>query len=151
MVEERIRSRATWEEVAAAHNVPLRTAERWRTTDEWRQAEARWRRILREETRTQIVEVAGQAVEILVELMRNPQTPAFTRFNCDKTLLEMVGIDEEIEEIQVDKNDEFMAFLKERQRTPSLVATLMDLEPLDGGLLPPQLQALTATWQEDSA
>lgn len=151
MVEQRIRSRATWAQVAVANNVPLRTAERWRTTDEWRQAESHWRRILREEARTSVAENAQEAIGVLLELMHDQAVSPFTRFNCAKTLLELAGIDEETEEVKADQNSELLEFLKERQRAPSVVATVLDIEPLDGGLLPPQLQALTALRPEDAA
>src|SRR4051812_25300107 len=97
MIEQRIRTGASWEQVAANHNVSLHTAERWRASDDWRQAEHRWRRILRGETRTRIVEIAGQAVDVLITLMGDPTTPAFTRYNCAKALLEFAGIADEFE------------------------------------------------------
>src|SRR5215212_4431763 len=56
MIEQRIRTHSSWEQVAKANEVGLRTVERWRQTDEWRQTEYRWRRIMREETRTLIAE-----------------------------------------------------------------------------------------------
>src|SRR5215204_3706491 len=140
MVEQRIRDHATWEQVAADHDVGLRTAERWRTTDEWRQIESRWRRTMREETRTRIIEVTGQAVDILIALMLDPTVPAFARMHCAKTLLEFGGIADEIEEIAVDQHDELMTFLKQAKRSRSVVDTVLAIEPLASGLLPPQLR-----------
>ena len=140
MVEQRIRDRATWEQVAAANEVGLRTVERWRTTDEWRQIESRWRRTMREETRTRIAELTGQAVGILRELMLDPTTPAFTRMQCAKTLLEFGGIADEMEESTVDQNDEFVDFLKHLVQSRSVVSRILDVEPLPSGRLPPQLQ-----------
>jgi hypothetical protein len=144
MVEQRIRTHSTWQQVAEAHNVGLRTVERWRTTDEWRQTEYRWRRIMREETRTRIAEAAEDAVDVLIELMLDPQIPPFTRMQSAKALLEFGGIADELEEITVDQNDELMAFLKQAKRSSSVVPRLLDIEPLPSGLLPPALQEAMA-------
>src|SRR5215207_2697361 len=103
LVEERIRTHSSWEHVAKANEIGLRTVERWRQSDEWRQIESRWRRLMREETRTLIAEVTGQAVDVLISLMLDPTTPAFTRLHCARTLLEFGGIGDEIEEITVDQ------------------------------------------------
>src|SRR5829696_4971355 len=116
MIEQRIRTHSSWEQVAKAHNVGLRTAERWRKTDEWRQIESHWRRIMREETRTRITEVTGQAVDVLMALMLDPTTPAFTRMHCAKALLEFGGIADENEEITVDHNGELIDFLKQHKQ-----------------------------------
>ena len=140
MVEERIRTHSSWEQVAKANNVGLRTAERWRKTDEWRQIESHWRRIMREETRTLIIEVTGQAVDVLIQLMLDPTVPAFTRMHCAKTLLEFGGVADEMEEIAVDQHDELMTFLTQAKRSRSVVDTVLAIEPLASGLLPPQLR-----------
>src|SRR5215207_5854776 len=110
IIEQRIREHATWEQVAAANEVSLRTVERWRTSDEWRQIESRWRRLLREETRTRIAELTGPAVEVLTNLMLDPNIPPFTRMQSAKALLEFGGIADEIEESAVDQNDELLTF-----------------------------------------
>lgn len=149
MVEQRIRTHSSWEQVTKANNVGLRTAERWRRTDEWRQIESRWRRILREETRTGIVELTGPAVDVLAELMLDPKTPAFTRMHCARTLLEFGGIADESEEITVDQHDELMAFLKQLDRSRSVASSVLDIEPLPSGLLPPQLQEARAELPAD--
>jgi hypothetical protein len=143
MIEQRIRTHSSWEQVAKAHNVGLRTAERWRKTDEWRQIESHWRRILREETRTLITEATRHAVDVLVTLMLDPQTPPFTRMHCAKALLEFGGIADEHDEITVDHNGELMDFLKHVNQSRSVAPWILDLEPQPSGLLPPQLQALT--------
>jgi hypothetical protein len=144
MIEQRIRTHSSWEQVAKANNVGLRTAERWRKTDEWRQIESHWRRIMREETRTRITEVTGQAVDVLIQLMLDPTVPAFTRMHCAKALLEFGGVADENDEITVDQKDELMDFLKLHKQSRSVAARVRDLEPQPSGLLPPQLQELTA-------
>src|SRR5215204_3547766 len=144
MVEQRIRTHATWEHVAKANEVGLRTAERWRQSDEWRQIEYRWRRIMREETRTLIAEATGDAVDVLISLMLDPEVPAFTRMHCAKTLLELAGIADEMEETTVDQNNELMDFLKQSKQSRSVVDKVRDIEPLASGLLPPQLQEVMA-------
>ena len=149
MVEQRIRTHSSWEQVAKATNVGLRTAERWRKTDEWRQIESRWRRMLREEARTRIAELAGQAVDVLTTLMLDPKTPAFTRMHCAKALLEFGGIADESEELTVDQNGELIDFLKLLQTSRSHVSSVLDIEPLPSGLLPPQLREGTAALSGD--
>jgi hypothetical protein len=144
MVEQRIRTKSTWEQVARANHVSLRTVERWRKSDEWRQIESKWRRIMREETRTLIAELTGQAVDVLRDLMLDPTIPAFTRMHCAKALLEFGGIADEMEEFTVDHNAEFLDFLKHLDQSGSIAARVRDLEPLASGLLPPELQELVA-------
>jgi hypothetical protein len=144
MVEQRVRTHSSWEQVAKANEVGLRTVERWRQSDEWRQIEYRWRRIMREETRTLITEATGDAVDVLIELLLDPKTPAFTRLHCARTLLEFGGVADEMEEITVDQNDEFVAFLKQHKQSRSVVSRVLDIEPLASGLLPPALQEVTA-------
>jgi hypothetical protein len=144
ILEQRICEDWTWEQVAKVNNVGLRTIERWRQTDEWRQIESRWRRSMREETRTRIAELTGPAVDVLVELMLDPQIPPFTRMNCAKSLLEFGGIADEIEEITVDQQDELMEFLKQAKQSRSVAAKVRDIEPLPSGLLPPELREVTA-------
>jgi len=149
MVEQRIRDRTSWEQVAADNEVSLRTAERWRKSDEWRQIESRWRRIMREEARTEIGELMSDAIAVLQELMLDPKTPAFTRMHCARALLEFGGIANEMEEITVDQNDEFMDFLKHLDPSRSVAARVRDIEPLPSGLLPPQLQEFTTELSGD--
>jgi hypothetical protein len=144
MIEQRIRTHSTWEQVAANNEVSLRTAERWRKSDEWRQIESKWRRIMREEARTEIGELMSDAIAVLQELMLDPKIPPFTRMHCAKTLLEFGGIADESEEIIVDQNDDFLDFLKHLDPSRSVAARVRDIEPLASGLLPPQLQELTA-------
>ncbi len=144
MVEQRIRDRTSWELVAKANHVSLRTVERWRTSDEWRQIESRWRRIMREEARTEISELVSDAIAVLKELMLDPKTPAFTRMQCARALLEFGGIADERDEITVDQNGELIDFLKQLDPSRSVAARVRDLEPLASGLLPPQLQELAA-------
>ena len=122
----------------------VRTVERWRKTDEWRQIESRWRRIMREEARTEIGESMPDAIAILKELMLDPKTPPFTRMHCAKTLLEFGGIADEMDEITVDHNGELIDFLKHVTQSRSVADRVHDLEPLPSGLLPPQLQELAA-------
>jgi hypothetical protein len=142
MVEQRIRDHSSWEQVAADNEVSLRTAERWRKSDEWRQIESRWRRIMREEARTEIGELMPDAIAILKELMLDPETPPFTRMHCAKTLLEFGGVADETDEITVDHNAEFLDYLKHLDPSRSVAARVRDIEPLPSGLLPPQLQEL---------
>jgi hypothetical protein len=144
MIAQRLRTGRTWDHVAAEHHVSPRTAERWRASDEWRQVEARWRRLLRDEVRTQITAVAGQAVDILVQLMVDPETPPFTRFHCAKALLEFAGIADELEERPVDQHDELIDFLRKQHQARAGRATILDVAPLDSGLLPPQMSERTA-------
>lgn len=139
MVEERIREESTDEQIAARHNICSRTLRRWKQSDEWREVEHRWRRILREETRSDIAEIASKAVGVLTELALNDKVQPFTRMNAAKTLLEFSGVADELEEIKVDQNDELLTFLKQAKASRSVVATVMDIEPLPSGLLPPEL------------
>jgi hypothetical protein len=104
---------------------------------------------MREEARTEIGESMRDAIAVLKELMLDPKTPAFTRMNSAKALLEFGGIADEMEEITVDQNDEFIDFLKHLDPSRSVAARVRDLEPLPSGLLPPQLQELATELPTD--
>ena len=62
MLEKKSREKLTWTEVARAFRVGRPTLSAWRRTEEWRLAEARWRRILREETRSDAAALGPDAL-----------------------------------------------------------------------------------------
>jgi hypothetical protein len=144
MIEERIRSGATLEQVAKNHGVCIRTVTRWKATDQWRAIENKWRRIMREESRTEINEAIPDAIAVLSELMSDPSVSSFTRMNSAKALLEFSGVADEIEETKVDQHDELLEFLKKVEKRPTMEAGLLDIQVLDGGLIPPQLSGSIA-------
>jgi hypothetical protein len=144
MVETRFRERIPWDQVCEKHGVSRKTAYRWRQTEDWLIAEGKWRRILREEARTNIHETANDMIGILQDLAHGipaangERIGSFTRFSAAKTLLEMVGVDNEVAEKQLDQNDQFLDFLKKLkiggggQAPPTMLAE----EVRPGGLLP---------------
>jgi hypothetical protein len=142
MIEDRIREDATLDVIAQRYGVCQRTVRRWKATDEWRAIETRWRRIMREEGRTEIGESIKGAVEVLNELAHDKSVTAFTRMSSARALLEFSGVDQEIEETKVDQHDELLEFLKQVEKRPSISAKIMDIPVLDGGLLPPEISGL---------
>lgn len=145
MLETKYRERATWEEVADKHEVSRSTIRRWRLTDEWRMAEARWRRVMREEARSDTTVLGQNALEVLSDLMNNARSE-FTRYSAASKILDLIGVGDEIEEAKVDQSQELMKFMQQMQakqrHTRELEAkgidpaTVIDVEVKPGGLLP---------------
>jgi hypothetical protein len=104
---------------------------------------------MREEARTEIGESMRDAIAVLKELLNDPEISPFTRMHCAKTLLEFGGIADEMDEIAVDHNADFMDFLRHVTQSPSVAASVRDLEPLPSGLLPPELEKFAAERPRD--
>ena len=146
MVEMKFRSRKSWDEVCDEVGVSRATSRRWRMTDEWRMVEARWRRILREEARSDVHQIAHDAIGVLQDLMHDASVSPFTRYNCAAKLVDLVGIEDEIEERKADQNDELLDFLKKVGRKsnsgslpPNPMGEILDIEVKPGGLLPDEI------------
>ncbi len=144
MVEEKMRTRQSWDIVCDNHGVSRKTGYRWRQTEEWQIVEAKWRRILREEARTNIHEAAHDMIGILQDLAHGipshngEKIGSFTRYSAAKTLIELVGVGNEVEERVADQNDQFLAFLKKLKLPGSgTVPPSVSAETVrPGGLLP---------------
>lgn len=145
MLETKYRQRATWEEVADRHEVSRSTIRRWRLTDEWRMAEARWRRVMREEARSDTTVLGQNALEVLSDLMNNARSE-FTRYSAASKILDLIGVGDEIEEAKVDQSQELMKFMQQMQGRQSQRKKLesagidpdniIDVEVRPGGMLP---------------
>lgn len=145
MLETKYKDRVSWEEVADQYGVARSTIRRWRSGDEWRMAEARWRRVLREEARSDTTMLAQDALGVLQDLMHNARGD-FTRYSAASKILELVGVGDEIEESKVDTTNELMKFIeklsgRENERTRLVSAgidpdTIIDAEVKPGGILP---------------
>ena len=148
ILETRYRHQKTWEECSDIYDMSRSTIQRWRRTDEWQFTEAKWRRIMREETRSDMTGVSQDAKEVLKELMHTARSE-FVRFSSAKTLLDYTGIDQEIEERGLDQKDEILTFLKkveqhtkdkDRLRDAGIDPdTIIDVEAKEGGLLPDEI------------
>lgn len=145
MLESKYRERATWEEVADKHGVSRSTIRRWRLTDEWRMAEARWRRVMREEARSDTTVLGQNALDVLSDLMNNARSE-FTRYSAASKILDLIGVGDEIEEAKVDQSQELMKFMQQMQAKESRQkrleasgvgdAAIIDIEVRPGGMLP---------------
>lgn len=140
MVEEKFRTRKAWNEIADEHKIARKTIYRWRQTEEWQLMEAKWRRILREEARTEVHEIANSMIGVLQDLAygisgNGEKIGSFTRFSAAKTLLEFVGIDAEFEERKLEQNDQFLDFLKQLKKGP-ISPQVLAAEVRPGGYLP---------------
>lgn len=145
MLETKYKDRATWDEVADRHDIARSTIRRWRQSDEWRMAEARWRRIMREEARSDTTMLAQNALGVLQDLMQNARSE-FTRYSAASKVLDLVGVGDEIEESKVDSSNELMKFMqqmkiKESERARLRDAgidpdTILEAEVKPGGMLP---------------
>ena len=151
LIEEKFRTHKTWEQVCANHSIDRSTKLRWSQTEEWREIEQRYRRMLREELRTDVTQDGRAAVQVLRDLMHGvpgadgSKVGSFTRYSAAKTLIELVGLEQELEEKTADKVDEIVDFLKAVGREPELpraaIAQHLSVEVLPGGHLPPEIVA----------
>lgn len=136
IVEEKFRTKDSWDELADRYNVDRSTLWRWRGTDEWKISETRWRRVLREEARTTAAETAGDMLDVLTDLAFNAKSE-FVRMASASKVIDVVGLEDEIEEIKNDQNNEFLDWLKKFKHKPR--GTLLDIEVEPGGFLPPSV------------
>lgn len=145
MLEKKYRDKSTWDEVADAFGVARSTIRRWRLGDEWRMVEARWRRVMREEARSDTTMLAQDALGVLQDLMHTARGD-FTRYSAAAKILDLVGVGDEIEEAKVDQTNELMKFIEKMQgravEDAKLKAigidpdSIIEAEVRPGGLLP---------------
>lgn len=150
LLEARMRSRASWVELSMQFGISRATINRWQQTDEWRQAEARWRRIIREETRTDVAVVGQDMVGVLQDLAHQARSE-FVRYSAASKLLDLFGVGDEIAETQADQTGELLDFFKqldarnrERERLAAQgidLAAVIDAEVKPGGALPDAIVA----------
>jgi transposase-like protein len=74
ILEQKHREKTSWDDLAAAFGVARSTIADWRRSEEWRLAEARWRRIMREETRTDATGLGKDALEVMAHLMHHARS-----------------------------------------------------------------------------
>jgi hypothetical protein len=145
MLERKYRGKATWDEIADAFGVARSTIRRWRLGDEWRLAEARWRRVMREEARSDTTMLGQDALGVLQDLMHNARSE-FVRYSSAGKILDLIGVGDEIEETKVDQASELMRFIEKvrtrQTETQHLLAqgidpdTVLEAEVRPGGMLP---------------
>lgn len=153
ILEMKFRDKKTWDEIAADQKVARSTIRDWRRTDEWRISEARWRRILREENRSEASEMGNDALGVMQDLMHNARSE-FVRYSAAAKIIDIVGIGDEVEEAKVDQAAELNKFLNEQakrieKRERMMLdagikseKNLLSLEVKPGGMLPDEITRL---------
>ena len=147
IMEKKFRDKKTWDEIGADLNVARSTIRDWRRTDEWRMSEARWRRILREENRSDASEMGKDALGVMQDLMHNARSE-FVRYSAAGKIIDILGIGDELEETKMDQTQELNKFTMDIARRKaarermmidaglSSADDLLSLEVKPGGMLP---------------
>ena len=136
-LELRYNERSNWEEIATKIDVARSTLNEWRKSDEWKEADARWRKLLREQTRGDLSQMGDEAVAVLYELMKTDKS-GYVRFSAAAKILELNQVGNEIEEQVADQQKELNDFLLKEAKRRQQEAQHYIVEA--GGLLPKALQ-----------
>ena len=149
MLEQKYRYKRTWEETAAQYTVARSAIGDWRRSEAWQLCEAKWRRVLREEARSDAAMLGQDALSVLSELMHSAKSE-FVRYSSASKLVDIIGIGDELEEHRVDQASQLNEFLakmqqsKHRREAMADVAEvdntkILELEVQPGGVLPPEI------------
>lgn len=160
MLELKYRKRLSWDEIAAKFKVARSTIRDWRQTDEWRLAEARWRRTMREEARSDATLMGQDALGVLADLMHNAKSE-FTRYSAAAKVVDLVGIGDETIEQLTDETSKLSQWLETGLRRKDLQIArlkagglnnqeeLLALEVKPGGLVPDQISKMNDAMAEE--
>lgn len=151
LLEAKARTRASWDEIGEQHGVSRSTIRRWRETDEWKLAEAKWRRILREEARTDVALIGQDMVGVLQDLAHHARSE-FVRYSAAGKLIDIFGIENEIEETRNDQAGEllkFMQLLNGKSVSPVISPEIIEAEVKPGGFLPERVEQENRQMMED--
>lgn len=153
MLEQKYREDRPWDDIAAHFGVARSTIADWRRSDEWRMSEARWRRIMREEARSDATMMGSDALGVLQDLMHNSKSD-FVKYSAAAKVIDITGIGDEIQEAAVDQATELNKFLAQNARSKEIRLKMQEqagitggddllmLEVKPGGMLPDKITAL---------
>lgn len=133
-LELRYNEHKNWLDIADDCFVARSTLNEWRKLDEWKDIDARWRRMLRDEARGSSSQMLSDAVDVMYELMKTDKS-GYVRFMAASKIAEWNNVGQELEERIVDQSKELQDFL---MRTKQKEQTLATVQP--GGLLPAEIQ-----------
>lgn len=143
-LELRYQHRMKWEEIADKIDIARSTLSEWRKSDEWREADSRWRRLLRDRARGTSAEMLEEAVQTIYELMKTDRS-GYVRFMSASKLIDMHQIGNEIEEELADQQKELNEFLLTMAKRKAAFE-LGEVRP--GGMLPEHIEERNAEYRE---
>ncbi len=145
-LEARYNQRKNWEEIADNLNVARSTLTEWRKIDEWKEADSKWRRLLRDQARGDSTQMLDEAVNMLYELMMTDKS-GYVRYMSACKILDMNQVGNEIEESQADQQRELNDFLIQSARESISVRELLSAPVGAGGILPATIQAMNEEYK----
>ena len=137
--------RATWEAIADALDINRSTIQEWRSLEDYQRAEIAYRKLLREEARTDASGMAQTALDHLYYLMLNSRSD-FVQLEAAKEITKITQLDKELEEAQLESNQGLVEFQKlmlaRKEKVKKLKGmgidpnSIIDVEVKPGGFLP---------------
>lgn len=142
--------RATWDAIADALHISRTTLYAWQQLEDYKQAEIRYRKLLREEGRTTVAGMGRDALDHLFYLMTNARSE-FVQLESAREIIKLTNIEKELEEAEHDANQELIEFqkvlLKRKAERAKLREagfdpdSIIDVPVKPGGILPDIVQA----------
>lgn len=136
-LDQRYQAKKNWEEIADELDLARSTLTEWRKTEEWKEADQRWRRLMREQVRGDSAQMAGDANNVIYELAMTAKSE-YVRLMAACKILDINQVGNEIEEAAADQQKELTDFLLKVGKR-RLAAS--DFTVGAGGALPAALQA----------
>lgn len=142
----RYEERKNWEEIASQLDLARSTLSEWRKDEDFKEADTRWRRSLRDKARGDSSQMLDEAVATIYELMKTDRS-GYVRYMAACKLLDMNQVGNELEESLVDGQKELADFLlKKAKRDDALARASAVVRP--GGLLPESIQAENEAYRD---
>lgn len=127
----RYNQRLNWEEVSDKLAIARSTLNEWRKTEDWKEADQRWRRMLRDSARGDSAQMLQDAISVIYDLMKTDRS-GYVRFMAASKIIDLNQVGNEIEEQAADQQKELNDFLLKAARH-----RVQELDPVrPGGLLP---------------
>lgn len=136
-------ARKNWADIADEIEIARSTLNEWRKLDEWKEADAKWRRMLRDDARGDSSQMLPEAIDTLYELMKTDKS-GYVRYMAACKIADMNQVGQEIEERVVDQSKELQDFLMRAAQRPAITNILVQ----PGGLLPTEIQEQNEAYKQ---
>lgn len=142
-LELRYNERMNWEEIAAKLSIARSTLNEWRRSDEWKEFDYKWRKMLRTEVRGELAKMGDEAMATLYELMKTDKS-GYVKYMAASKILDLNQVGMEMEETIADQHKELNEFLLKQVKRKEIDTPRV----LPGGLLPKSLQEENEAYRE---
>lgn len=142
-LELRYNQKLNWEEISDKLNIARSTLTEWRKTDEWKEADQRWRKMLRETARGDSAQMLQDAVDVIYELMKTDRS-GYVRFMAASKIIDLNQVGNEIEEQAADQQKELNDFLLKMAKHKA--NEILPVRP--GGLLPESIEEANQKYKQ---